>query len=433
MTTHHSPTHHSPSLTPGPQPPAPTRRVVVTGLGLITPLGTGLERFWAGLQEVRPGIRPITRFDSSPFRCRVAGEIPDFQPEEFLEKKQVRRLDRYSQLAISAARLALEDACLDPGSVDPERTGVCIGSALGGVGFGEENYEAFARAGWKAVHPMLALSVFVGAGSCNIAIEFGFTGPATANGDSCSAGAIALSNALRYIQLGQADRMLAGGVEAPLYPMCFGAFDIIQAMSKQLEPPHRACRPFDRTRDGFVMGEGAALLVLEAEEAARARGARVYAEIAGSALTNDAHHMTAPRPDGRSALRCMQLALENAAVLPEEVDTVNAHASGTPLNDRIETMAIKELLGERAYQVPVSGTKSLYGHPLGASGAIEAAISCLSIHHSFIPATANLEEADPDCDLDYVTDGPRRQPVRAVLSNSFGFGGINASLVLRSV
>jgi 3-oxoacyl-[acyl-carrier-protein] synthase II len=409
------------------------RRVVVTGLGLITPLGTGLERSWSGLNERRSGIRPITRFDASPFRCRVAGEIPDFEPEDFLERKQIRRLDRYSQLAVSASQLALEDAALDPKTLDPEQTGVCIGSALGGVSFGEENYDAYVREGWRAVHPMLALSIFVGAGSCNVAIEFGFTGPATANGDSCSAGAIALSNAMRYIQMGQADQMLAGGVEAPLSPVCYGAFDLISAMSKHLDPPERACRPFDRTRDGFVMGEGAAILVLEAEEAARARGARIYAELAGAALTNDAYHMTAPRPDGHSALRCMQRALEDAGMAPEEVDVVNAHASGTPLNDKTETLALKQLLGKRAYQVPVSGTKSLYGHALGASGAIEAAISCLSIHRGFVPATANLQEPDPDCDLDYVTDGPRRQPVRTVLSNSFGFGGINAALVLREV
>jgi 3-oxoacyl-[acyl-carrier-protein] synthase II len=407
--------------------------VIVTGLGLITPIGIGVEEFLAGLLEVRPGIRRITRFDPSPFRSRVAAEVPGFRPEEYLDRKQVRRFDRYSQFAVSAARLALEDAGLDAGDVAGERTGVCIGSALGGVGFGEENYIAYAEGGWKAVHPMLALSVFVGAGSCNIAMEFGFTGPATANGDSCSAGAIALSNALRYIQLGQADRMLAGGVEAPLYPMCFGAFDLIQAMSKQNDPPERGCRPFDRTRDGFVMGEGAAVLVLEAEDAARARGARVYAELAGAALTNDAHHMTAPRPDGLSALRCMQLALNDAGLAPGEVDAVSAHASGTPLNDRTETLALKQLLGERAYRVPVSGTKSQHGHPLGASGAIEAAACCLGIRHGFLAATRNLEQPDPDCDLDYVTDGPRRREVRTVLSNSFGFGGINAGLVFRSV
>lgn len=408
------------------------RRVVITGLGLITSIGIGRERFQQGLLAMRPGIRPITRFDASEFKCRVAGEIPDFNPEEFLERKQVRRLDRYSQLSVSAAKLAIKDAGLNPSDVDPERTGVCIGSALGGVSFGEENYAAYSQGGWRAVHPMLALSVFVGAGSCNVAIEMGFTGPATANGDSCSAGAIALSNALRYIQNGQADQMLAGGVEAPLSPVCYGAFDILSAMSKNLDPPERACRPFDRTRDGFVMGEGAAILLLETEEFARARGAHIYAEFAGAALTNDAHHMTAPRPDGKSALRCMQLALREAGVRADEVDTVNAHASGTPLNDKTETLAIKQLLGERAYRVPVSGTKSLYGHPLGASGAIEAAISALSIDGGFVPGTANLHEPDPDCDLDYVPREPRRMPVRTVLSNSFGFGGINAALVFRS-
>jgi 3-oxoacyl-[acyl-carrier-protein] synthase II len=407
------------------------RKVVVTGLGLITPIGTGLAEFRESLLAVRGGIRRLTRFDPSPFRCQVAGEIPDFDPERFLDRRRARRMDRYSQLAVGAARLAVEDAVLDVESVDRERSGVCVGSALGGVAFGEENYAAYAERGWRAVHPMLALSVFVGAGSCNVAIEFGFTGPSTANGDSCSAGAIALANALRFIQSGQADRMLAGGVEAPLQPVCYGAFDIIQAMSKQLDPPESACRPFDATRDGFVMGEGAAMLVLEAEDAARARGARIYAELAGAALTNDAHHMTAPRPDGRSAFRCMELALADAGARTDEVDAVNAHASGTPLNDATETRVLKQLLGERAYRVPVSGTKSLYAHPLGASGAIEAAICCLTVREGLIPATANLRTPDPECDLDYVTDGPRRAEVRTVLSNSFGFGGINAALVFR--
>ena len=250
------------------------RKVVVTGLGLITPIGTGLEEFRDSLLAVRGGIRRITRFDPSPFRCQVAGEIPDFDPERFLDRRRARRMDRYSQLAVGAARLAVEDAALDFNTVDRERTGVCVGSALGGVAFGEQNYASYVESGWKGVHPMLALSIFVGAGSCNIAIEFGLTGPSTANGDSCSAGAIALANALRFIQTGQADRMIVGGVEAPLMPVCYGAFDIIQAMSKQLDPPHRACRPFDATRDGFVMGEGAAVLVLEAEEAADSRADR---------------------------------------------------------------------------------------------------------------------------------------------------------------
>ncbi len=407
------------------------KKVVVTGLGLITSIGTGVTELRQALREGRRGIRPISRFDTEPFRCRVAAEVSNFEPERYLDRKQARRMDRYSQMAIGAGTLALEDGGLRPESVDRERVGVCIGSALGGVGFGEENHDAYLRGGWRAVHPMLALSVFVGAGSCNVAIQFGFTGPATANGDSCSAGAIALSNALRYLQLGQADRMLAGGVEAPLYPVCFGAFDIIQAMSRQLDPPERACRPWDLTRDGFVMGEGASMLLLETEEAAIARGARIYAELAGAALTNDAHHMTAPRPDGVSALRCTRLALQNAGLTADEVDTVNAHASGTPLNDRTETLVLRQLLGERAKRVPVTSSKSLHGHPLGATGAIEAAIACLSITDGFLPCT-EVAQPDPDCDLDYVTEAPRSQRVDTVLSNSFGFGGINAALVFKS-
>lgn len=409
------------------------RKVVVTGMGLITPIGIGRPEFTAGLHARRSGIRPITRFDASGFRSRVAAEIPDFRPEDFLDRKQVRRFDRYSQLAVCAARLAMGDAALDPAAVDRELFGVCVGSALGGIGFAEENHTRYLEEGWKGVHPLLALSIFVGAGSCNIAIEFGLTGPASANGDSCSAGAIALSNALRYIQLGQADRMLAGGVEAPLYEVCYGAFDLIRAMSSRLDPPEEACRPFDATRDGFVMGEGAAILLLEAEEVARARGAHIYAELAGAAVTNDGFHMTQPRPDGSSALRCMRLALRDARLAPEQVETVSAHGSGTPLNDRTETLALKELFGDRAARIPVSATKSQHGHPLGATGAMEAAAACLSISTGFVPATVNLRHPDPECDLDYVTDGPRFQPVRNVLSNSFGFGGINAALVFQEV
>lgn len=411
---------------------AERRKVVVTGLGLITPIGIGVEPLWRALRELRSGIRRVTRFDTEPFRCKVAGEIPDYRPEDFLDRKQVRRLDRFSQFAVSAAKLAIEDAGLKREHLESDRTGVCLGSALGGISYAEESHDAYWRGGWHAVHPLLALSVFTGAGSCNIAITFGMTGPSTANGDSCSAGAVAIGNAVRLIRTGEADRILAGGCEAPLAPVCFGAFDMIQALSKRNDPPHRACRPFDSTRDGFVIGEGAAILALEAEEHAVRRGARIYAEIAGAALTNDAHHMTAPRADGESALRCMDRALRDARMTPDEVETVNAHASGTPLNDRTESLVIRRLLGERAARVPVSGTKSLYGHPLGASGAIEAAIACLSIQRGFIPATANLERPDPECNLDYVREGPREQPVRTVLSNSFGFGGINASLVFQA-
>jgi 3-oxoacyl-[acyl-carrier-protein] synthase II len=405
------------------------RRVVITGIGALTPIGTGRAALWESVLSGRRGIRRVTRFDASPFRSQVAGEIPDFDPLDFMEAKRAKRLDRYSQLAVASARLAVEDAGLDLSSEDRERVGCMIGSALGGVAFAEENYAAYGRGGLRAVNPTLALAVFAGAGSCNVAMEFDASGPSSANSDSCASGPIALGNALNAIRRDEADVMLAGGVEVPLSPLCFGAFDLIRAMAKQNDPAERACRPFDRTRDGFVMAEGAAFLVLEEREHALRRGATPIAELLGYGLTNDAHHMTAPRPDGRHAVRAMRLALADARLLPEEIETINAHASSTPLNDKTETLAIKTLFGERAKKIPISGTKAMHGHSLGASGAIEAAIAALTLSHGVIPPTMNLEEPDPECDLDYCPGRPRTQRVRTLLSNSFGFGGINACLV----
>lgn len=408
------------------------RRVVVTGIGAVTPIGTGRHGLWQGVTEGRLGIRHATRFDASSFRCQVAGEVPEFDPAPFMEAKRVKRLDRYSQFAVASARMALADAALEPAGVDGERVGCCIGSALGGVSFAEGNYNAFNQGGLRAVDPTLAMAVFAGAASCNIAIEFGFSGPNTANSDSCASGTIALGNALQYLRRGDADVMLAGGAEAPLSYLCFGAFDIIRAMAKQNDPPERACRPFDATRDGFVMAEGAAVLVLEELGHARRRGAPILVEVLGYGLTNDAHHMTAPRPDGRHAARAIRLALRDAGLASDEIEAINAHASSTPLNDKTETLAIKEVFGERAYRIPVSGTKAMHGHSLGAVGAIEAAIGALTVHHGFVPPTMNLEQPDPECDLDYVPGQGRHQAVRTLLSNSFGFGGINACLVLGS-
>jgi 3-oxoacyl-[acyl-carrier-protein] synthase II len=408
------------------------RKVVITGLGLVTPIGIGVEAVWRSVREGRSGIRRITAFDASCFRSQVAGEVDGFDAAQYLDAKRAKRLDRYSQFAVTAAHLAIQDGGLDLNSVDRERFGVCIGSALGGVAFAESQYERFHTAGLRAVDPTLALSVFSGAGSCNVAIELDVSGPNTANSDSCASGTIAIANALTYIRRGQADLMLAGGGEVPLAPLVFGAFDLIRAMAKQNDPPEQACRPFDATRDGFVMGEGAAFLLLEEEGHARRRGARIYAEIAGCGLTNDAHHMTAPRPDGRHAIRAMRLALLDAGTTPDEVETINAHASSTPLNDKTETMAIKTVFGERAARIPISGTKSMHAHSLGATGAIEAAIAALTVARGFIPPTLNLHQPDPECDLDYVPHHGREQRAGIVLSNSFGFGGLNACLVIRS-
>jgi 3-oxoacyl-[acyl-carrier-protein] synthase II len=307
---------------------------------------------------------------------------------------------------------------------------VCMGSALGGMLTAEEQHGAFAARGLSAVSPMLAVTVFGAAASCNIAIEFGVTGPNTANCNSCAAGTIAIGDAMRFIQRGEAEVMLAGGAETPIAPLCFGSFSIIRAMSKRNHDPERACRPFDKGRDGFVMGEGAAILVLEEAARAERRGAHIYAEILGYSLTNDAYHMSAPHPGGVEAARAMAMVLNDAGLRPEDIEYINAHGSSTPMNDKIETMAIKQVFGGLAGRIPVSGTKGLYGHALGASGAIEAAIGVLALAYKYVPPTVNYEIPDPECDLDYVPNVGRSAQVRYLMSNSFGFGGINACLVL---
>jgi 3-oxoacyl-[acyl-carrier-protein] synthase II len=407
------------------------RRAVITGVGAVTPIGTGAEGLWAGLGARVSAVRAITRFDPTPFRSKIAAEIPDFRPQDHLDAKRAKRLDRFSQLAVTSARFALADAELDPRRENGDRVGAMMGSALGGVAFAEAQIERFRAEGPRGLDPALALAVFPGAASCNIAIEFGFTGPNSTNAMSCASGTIAVGDAFHAIRAGQADVMLAGGAEAPLAPMTYAAFSVIRAMSTRNDDPAHASRPFDADRDGFVMGEGAAVLVLEERERALARGAKIYAELLGYACTNDAYHMTAPRRDGRQAARAMELALADARVAPGELGYINAHASSTPLNDATETTAIKRVFGDHAYRLSVSGTKGYYGHALGASGAIEVAICALALERRWLPPTLNLERPDPACDLDCLRGEGRAAAPELVLTNSFGFGGINASLVLR--
>ena len=414
--------------------PVGHRRCAITGLGLITPIGTGVPAFWSGVLEGRRGVRTITRFDASALKTRIAGEVPDFDPRDHLDARRLHRSDRFSQFSIAAARMALADAGLSigagPGRIPGDDAAVAIGSALGGVPSAEEDHAAFLESGPRSIPASLALRVFAGAGACNVAIEFGARGPAIGNSNSCASGAIAIGDAWRLIRSGEVDAAVCGGIEAPLASLSYGAFAIIRAMSTRNDDPERACRPFDQGRDGFVMGEGACVLVLEEERHARARGARIYAEVRGYGTTNDAWHMTAPRPDGAQAAVAMRRALETAGVGADEIDYVNAHASSTPLNDSTESQAIRAVLGEHAHRVPVSGTKPYYGHALGASGAIEAAISCLVLERGWIPPTLNLEKPGEGCELDHVPGDGRTHRPRAVLTNSFGFGGINASLVL---
>lgn len=407
------------------------RRVAITGIGAITPIGTGLEGLWNGLRARRSAVGPLTRFDPSIFRSHNAAEVPDFHAADHLEARRARRLDRFGQFSVAAARMAVDDARLDLAREDRERIGAMMGTALGGVGYAEEQLGVFLRDGLRAVDATLALAVFGGASSCNIAIELGVQGPNSTNAMSCASGTIAVGDAFRLVRDGYADVMIAGGAEAPLAPLCFGAFAIIRAMSTRNDDPSRASRPFDRDRDGFVMGEGATVLVLEEYGRAVARGAPVYAEIVGFGQTNDAHHMTAPRPDGAQAARAMRLALADAALAPAEIGYVNAHASSTPLNDPTESLAIRQVLGDSAARIPVSGTKGYYGHALGASGAIEAAICALALQREWLPPTVNLEVPGEGCDLVHVTGEGAPARVEHAISNSFGFGGINAALVFR--
>jgi 3-oxoacyl-[acyl-carrier-protein] synthase II len=407
------------------------RRVVITGIGAITPIGNTVEGLWDGLRREKSAVSGVTRFDPSVFKSHNAAEVNDFEATDFLERKRAKRLDRYGHFSVAAAQMAIKDADLDLSQEDKDQIGSTMGSALGGLQFAENQLDLYLREGIRSVDPMLALCVFGGAASCNIAIELGITGPNSTNSMSCASGTIAIGEAFRHIRDGYADVMITGGAEAPLAPLCFGAFSIIRAMSTRNEDPGGASRPFDKDRDGFVMGEGAAVLILE--ERAVSRGAKIYAEIAGYGISNDAYHMTAPRPDGSQAARSMRLALKDAHVNPGEIRYVNAHGSSTPLNDPTETKAIKDVFGEDAYSLRVSGTKGYYGHALGASGAIETAISALAIHREWLPPTVNLDVADEACDLNFLPRTGTPERVEHVLTNSFGFGGINAALVLRRV
>jgi 3-oxoacyl-[acyl-carrier-protein] synthase II len=401
------------------------RRVVVTGIGAFTPVGHGADGLWAGVMANRSAVRCIDRFDPSPFPSRVAAQIDDFNPADHLDVRRARRLDRFSAFTVAAARMAAEHAGLAPSG---GRTGVFIGSALGGVAFGEEQHEAYVRRGVRGVAPTLALAVFGGAGASNVAIDLEITGPTLGNANSCASGAVAIGEAFHAIRSGVIDAALAGGAEAPLAPLTFGAFAMIRVLSQRNDDPATASRPFDVGRDGFVMGEGAAILFLEERDAAIRREATILGELLGYGSSNDAYHMTAPRPDGREAARAIGVALADASLEPDSIGYVNAHASSTPLNELAEARALHRALGPAATRVPVSGTKGLYGHALGASGAIEAAITVLALHQGVLPGTCNLVDPDPAVDLNLLRT-PLEERVAVGLSTSFGFGGMNAALL----
>lgn len=412
------------------------RRVWITGIGLVTAIGTGVAAFRDGLRAGRSPVRRIDRFDPSPFRSQVAAQVDDFDPLAWMPPRTARQLDRFSQFGMVAGQLALEDASLTPGAggaASPDRIGIYLGSALGGIAYAESQHERYLEKGIRQVAPNLALAVFGGAAPANLGIALDVRGPILSTANSCASGAVALGEALGDLRDGRIDAAIAGGCEIPLSPLAFGAFDIIRALSSgHNDEPSTAARPFDIGRDGFVMGEGAALLVLEDAAVAERRGARPYAELLGYGATSDAFHMVQPRADGRDAARAAATALADAGVDPASVDYVNAHASSTPIGDVAEARALVAALGERAASVPVSGTKALYGHPLGASGAIEAAIGALAIHDGWAPASVNMATPDPEALrlLPGLLGEPRAGSYRRVLTTSFGFGGLNAALVL---
>jgi 3-oxoacyl-[acyl-carrier-protein] synthase II len=410
------------------------RRAVITGIGPVTCTGIGVDAFWKGILAEKSGIGSITSFDPGVFHVRCAGEIRDWNAEEFFPPHRLKRLDRYAQFAVASAKLALEDAAINCSRENPQdRVGVSFGTALGGVCKAEEQYIRYLKKGARGVQPTLAVQVFGGSAHSNIAIEFGFRGVGTTNSNSCASGTVSVGEALRYIRDDFADVIVAGGAEAPLTAITIGAFDIIKTMSRWSGDPARACRPFDLMRDGFVMGEGGASLVIEELEHAHRRGAHIYAEVLGYSLNNDAFHMTTPLPSGESSIRAMREALADAGLMPEQIDYINAHASSTQLNDSAETAAIKEVFGQHATRIPVSGTKGYYAHPLGATGAIEAALCALAIDRQWVPPTINYQNPDPACDLDVVPNHGRAAELNYVMSNSFGFGGINACVILGRV
>ncbi|HEV2006100.1 MAG TPA: beta-ketoacyl-[acyl-carrier-protein] synthase family protein, partial [Candidatus Limnocylindrales bacterium] len=398
------------------------RRVWITGLGIITPVGTGRVAFWEGVRAGKSPVRRIDRFDPSAFRSQVAAQVDDFDPLDHMPPKTARQLERFSQFGLVAGRLALDDAGLSPGTAGAaarERIGIYLGSALGGIAYAETQHERYLAGGIRTVAPNLALAVFGGAAPANLGIALDVRGPILSTANSCASGAVALGEAFRAIRDGTIDGAVAGGAEVPLSPLAFGAFDIIRALSSHSnDRPEQAARPFDSARDGFVMGEGAALLVLEEASIAAARGAQPYAEILGYGATSDAYHMVQPRADGREAARAATIALADAGVEPDEIDYVSAHASSTPLGDIAEARAIRLALGDRASTVPVSGTKALYGHPLGASGAIEAAICALVIRDGWAPPTVNLTNLDPEVaeQVPFVLSEGRPGTYRRVLS-----------------
>jgi len=407
------------------------KRVVVTGLGLITPLGIGLQASWDGIVGGRSGIVRITQFDTSGFPTQIAGEVKGFNAEEYIELKEIKKMDRFIHFALAAAGMALDDAGLKITEATAERTGVIVGSGIGGLHAIEHYHSVLLEKGPKRITPFFIPMLIVNLASGQISMKFGAKGPNSAVATACATGSHAIGDAFKIIQRGDADIMIAGGTEAVITPLGIGGFNAMKALSTRNEEPEKASRPFDRDRDGFIMGEGSGILILESIESALNRGAKIYAELVGYGMTADAYHITSPSPDGEGAARCMAMALRDGNVQPSDVSYINAHGTSTKHGDELETQSIKTVFQENAYRIPVSSTKSMTGHLLGAAGGVEAILIALSIYNDLIPPTINLDNPDPECDLDYVPHLARKADVRYALSNSFGFGGTNACLLFK--
>lgn len=407
------------------------RRVVVTGVGLVTPCGIGIENVWNNILTGQSGIGPLTRFDIAQFDTKFAGEVKEFRPEDYIQPKEVKKMDLFIQYALAAAQIAVKDGALDMGQEDPERVGVVVGTGLGGLPTIEKYHSVYLERGPGRITPFFIPMLIANEAPGHIAIQHGLKGPNLCIVTACATGAHSIGEACRIIQYGDADVMVAGGSEANLTPLTVGGFNAMKALSTRNDDPQKASRPFERDRDGFVVAEGSGIVILEELEHAKKRGAKIYAEMAGYGYNGDAYHITAPCPDGDGFIRCIRMALKDAQLSPDDVGYINAHGTSTKLNDYIETLAIKEVFKEKAYGIPISSTKSMTGHLLGAAGAIEAIFSVLCIRDQICPPTINYENPDPECDLDFVPNTARNHTINVVMSNSFGFGGTNSTLVFR--
>jgi 3-oxoacyl-[acyl-carrier-protein] synthase II len=407
--------------------------VAVTGVGLVSPLGIGNDENWDALVSGRSGVGPITRFDASGFACRIAGEVKGFDPSLYIEKKEIKKMDTFIHYAMAAAQFAMKDSELPVNDGNRERIAVVIGSGIGGLPIIEETQKNYLQKGVRVISPFFITALIANEAAGNVSIRYGLKGPNLTTVTACTTGAHAVGEAYRMIQYGDADAAIAGGTESVITPLAVGGFAVMRALSTRNDEPERASRPWDLDRDGFVMGEGAGLVVLEEMEAAKKRGARIYAELVGYGLSGDAYHIAAPSEDGDGPARVMKNALFDAGIDPERVGYINAHGTSTPMGDRVETIAIKMVFGDYAKKVAVSSTKSSTGHLLGAAGGLETGIVALALHHGILPPTINYETPDPECDLDYVPNVAREKRIEYALSNSFGFGGTNGCLVLKAV